>query len=382
MTCDISPWLVHDSYVEDHRIDQLRSGEGCITELKDGRLFFIYGRFVGGSDFDKAILVQRFSSDGGRTWTEAQPFLQTPDEAINNMSVSMLPMHDGRLMVVYLQKNSKTTCIPMFCISSDEARTWSMPRRVVERDGYYIVNNDRVIQLRSGRILIPFHRLDHAHHRDDKGELGCFYSDDAGQSWQAGQGIRLLPEQLITPKLGDPRSEAWKKVFAQHLIDYQEPGVIERNDGSVMLWCRTNAGYAYRTLSYDQGQSWSAFEPISEFAQPCGPQSIVKLPGWERFIMIYNDREQIPFEHHQFQWRRPLAAAVSDDQGLTWRRLGLLEPDTLPSTCYCSQWFHQGNLILSYYAGNMVTSQESKLYVPANLRSLKVRIIRQDYFQQ
>src|SRR5690625_1595396 len=49
-----------------------RNSEGDFVQLNDGRLMFVYSRFVGTSrsDFGTSSLAARYSEDGGRTWTD------------------------------------------------------------------------------------------------------------------------------------------------------------------------------------------------------------------------------------------------------------------------------------------------------------------------
>ncbi len=62
-----------------------------------------------------------------------------------------------------------TDCRPYLRTSTDEAQTWSAPVQIVpDRDADYdVVNNDRVVQLANGRIVVPA-----AHHRRLVDELG------------------------------------------------------------------------------------------------------------------------------------------------------------------------------------------------------------------
>ena len=48
-------------------------------------------------------------------------------------------------------------CRPYARFSDDETRTWSEPIACIpeEDGGYYVLNNDRVVQLKSGRIILP-----------------------------------------------------------------------------------------------------------------------------------------------------------------------------------------------------------------------------------
>ena len=47
-----------------------RGGSGDLIELRDGRIMYLYSRFLNsGSDFAHSDLVARYSADGGLTWT-------------------------------------------------------------------------------------------------------------------------------------------------------------------------------------------------------------------------------------------------------------------------------------------------------------------------
>ena len=74
----------------------------------------------------------------------------------NVMSVSLLRLQDGRIALFYLRKNSPADCRPYLRISADETQTWSEPQRCIEDEvGYYVLNNDRAVQLARGRIVLP-----------------------------------------------------------------------------------------------------------------------------------------------------------------------------------------------------------------------------------
>ncbi len=97
------------------------------------------------------------------------------------MSVSLLRLQSGEIALFYLRKNSETDCIPFMRISSDEAKTWSEPKRCIGAEGYHVVNNDRFVQLPGGRIIFP--TSVHEAPSWANGKIMCYYSDDNGESW-------------------------------------------------------------------------------------------------------------------------------------------------------------------------------------------------------
>ena len=169
-----------------------RNSEGAFVTLKSGRILLLYTQFYGGSGDDSpARIVQVHSDDAGRTWS-AEPVTVVENNAGNNvMSVSLLRLQSGRLALFYLVKNSELDCRAVMRISSNEAESWSEPRLVGEAPGYFVLNNDRVIQLRSGRLIAPV-----AYHRSRTGEPRSprtfdpraitlwFLSDDEGMTWR------------------------------------------------------------------------------------------------------------------------------------------------------------------------------------------------------
>ena len=171
-----------------------RNSEGDFIQLQDGRLLFVYTHFTGGSgDHAAAHLAGRYSSDGGLTWTREDATV-VPDEGKQNitniMSVSLLRMKDDRIALFYMRKKSLSDCRPVVRFSADEARTWTDATNIIPESqvAYYVLNNDRVVELKSGRLVVPVSRHDTAGgrwtSRSEYGTTMCYLSDDNGRSWR------------------------------------------------------------------------------------------------------------------------------------------------------------------------------------------------------
>ena len=127
-----------------------RNSEGAFGQLKDGRVLFVYTHFTGGGgDNATAHLAGRISSDGGRTWSHDDVVILANEGEMNVMSVSLLRLHSGAIALFYLRKNSEHDCHLYMRLSTDEACSWGEPVLCTPGPGYYVVNNDRVIQLQS-----------------------------------------------------------------------------------------------------------------------------------------------------------------------------------------------------------------------------------------
>ncbi|MBW3541072.1 MAG: exo-alpha-sialidase [Planctomycetes bacterium] len=316
--------------------DNPRNSEGDFIRLKDGRLLLVYTHFTGGAgDHARAFLAGRISDDGGKSWT-AEDVTILPNEAEQNiMSVSLVRLDDGRIALFYLRKNSLSDCRPLMRTSEDEARSWSEPVEVVPEDemGYYVLNNDRVIQLEDGRLVVP---LAQHHGRGwakwvGNAQLVCYYSDDRGRSWKRGTQVPAA----------DP--------VGDKPVTTQEPGVVALKDGRLMLWCRTDAGSQYVAWSRDGAESWSKLQ-ASNIVSPLSPATIERIPSTGDLLLIWNDHRDIA---PALRGRRtPLCAAVSTDDGRTWKPAKTLEDNPHGWYCYTAMSFVDDHVLLAHCAGD------------------------------
>jgi Neuraminidase (sialidase) len=314
-----------------------RNSEGSFVTLKSGRILFFYTRFHGGSaDDSPANIVSIFSDDSGKTWSkEPQVVVENPTGA-NVMSVSLLRLQSGKIALFYLVKNSLIDCRPVIRISTDEAQTWSDAKHAGDAPGYFVLNNDRVIQLKSGRLVMPvaFHRSRASlpkNHRslDSRGIALWYLSDDEGATWR--------------------EADDWFGLPAHTRSGFQEPGVVELPNGNLLGWMRTDQGAQFFSHSNDGGKSWSPPEK-SPLQSPESPTSIKRIPGTEKLLAIFNDHSgKFPFVKNK---RTPLVAAVSIDGGKTWPERKLIESDPNGWYCYTAIHFVGDAILLGYCAGD------------------------------
>jgi sialidase-1 len=311
-----------------------RNSEGDIIQLRDGRLCLVYTRFrEGGADHSPADLAMRVSSDGGNTWSGDRILLPNEGGA-NVMSVTLRRIRTGELLLFYLRKDTEgTSCNLYVRRSTDELDTLSSPTRVTLLDGYHVVNNDRVVELSSGRLIVP--AALHTEPGDAKpfnSKAVCFayYSDDGGRTWSKD----ATP---ITPV--DKR----EKIF-------QEPGIVELADGRLMMYIRTGHGSQYAAYSTDQGNHWTKAEPTA-LASPTSPACIKRIPGSADLLCVWNDHTGAhPFP--KAEARTPLAAAVSHDDGKTWSKSRIIEHSDDHDFAYTSIAFVGDRVLLSYWVND------------------------------
>ena len=140
-----------------------RNSEGSFVTLKSGRIEFYYSQFYGGSgDDSRGRIVEIHSDDGGRTWSS--PLLKVDNQGlVNVMSVSLLRLASGKIALFYsVKRTGWTDCRIYFRLSPDEGATWSEAAQVGDAPpSWFVLNNDRVIQTRTGRLIAPLaqHRI-------------------------------------------------------------------------------------------------------------------------------------------------------------------------------------------------------------------------------
>lgn len=314
-----------------------RNSEGAFVTLRSGRISFLYSQFSEGtSDFSPCRIAEIVSDDQGRTWSEPSVRF-TPEPGTLEMSVSLLRLASGKIALFSAVKRGFADCHPYLRISSDDGATWTAPRSILRAPGYFVLNNDRVIQTSRGRLILPvaFHRAtgaaDHGGHQVDLRAVDLwYYSDDEGATWTEAKTWWTLPVASTT--------------------GLQEPGVVELADGTLLSWARTDQGRQYECRSRDGGETWSAPQP-TQLRSPASPASIKRLPGSSDLLAIFNDHSgQFPFlaSTGTYSGRTPLVAAISADSGATWRTAKLLESGRERDYCYTAIHYVGDAVLLAY----------------------------------
>jgi sialidase-1 len=308
----------------DATADYPRNSEGDIIALRDGHLLACWSRFYGGAaDNAQAHIAARVSSDGGRTWGE--PFVLQENVGDENvMSGSFLRERESRDILLFYGVKNSTTDMKFHCRrSADEGQSWGEPVVVTASDVYHVMNNARVIQLSSGRILAPVEWTPEVWSAREHIRTVMFYSDDGGRSWARAPG------EVDVPKRGA-----------------MEPGVVELRDGRLLQIIRTQLGQVYKSYSSDGGLTWGEPEPLG-VAAPEAPSTIERIPTTGHLVLFYNPTVDLNADH--CGTRCPLSVAISRDEGMTWEHTADLETDCTHTYAYLSCTFIGDRALLTYY---------------------------------
>lgn len=288
-----------------------------IVQLQDGSHIGVYLREHQG----RRAVAAMTSSDNGATWSPPRELFGLSNEAGNWGGIEALADRHGELHVFLL--NDRHTGVLQtgeeqrprvgsqaerrldiwHVRSSGKGSRWLAPQQIWT--GYTGALNS-VIQMKSGRILLPFsYRTtrtwsDRGPGLDQftfMGQYNCtlVYSDDDGGAWQQA------PAHLKTP--------APDIVSAYGAV---EPVVLQRKDGRVWMLIRTQLGRFYESFSAD-GATWSEPRP-TEIVSSDSPAGLVRLEDG-RVVLLWNNCLRFPYA---YGGRHVLHAAISADEGATW----------------------------------------------------------------
>lgn len=194
-----------------------------VTRLVDGRLFcafyagYTHVSFPNESLPQGGRIVGCYSSDEGRTWTEPRVVVDTP---LDDRDPSLLQSPDGRLICNFFTHSPGNRHRDSYLVeSSDGGETWSAPRLLFAN----FPCSSPIRILSTGRWILGFYEgAGHTY-------AAVSWSDDAGRTWSP----------LV-------------KVPCPWPVD--ESDLIERLDGSLYLIQRDHMAVSGST---DGGETWS-----------------------------------------------------------------------------------------------------------------------------
>ena len=325
------------------------------TRQPDGTLITFFSKKGEGESQD---LYSRTSSDG-INWSE----LQLIGKIDKRVSVGVpLVTQDGEIHFFWGARREGVRSLDVwYCRSIDGRKKWMEPKCIFK--GYGAGGPKRPIQLNTGRILFPldYRLLEGTKWRtswvepgegfDDFTYHGPFinaslYSDDQGKTFRLGAALRSP-----VPDFGT--------------YGANEPVALELKDGRIWMLMRTQMGRQYESFSDDGGIHWSTARP-SRFISSDSPAELVRTHDG-RIVIIWNNCLRFPYA---YGGRHVLHAAISDDEGRTWRGFREVNRDPLRKspppergdhgTGYSYAWeTKDGNILLA-------TRQDTRVMVMVN----------------
>ncbi|NLF08013.1 MAG: exo-alpha-sialidase [Pirellulaceae bacterium] len=283
-------------------------GLSFVVPFSDGSVYAIFSRTTSGCQ----VMACKRSTDNGRTWSATETLYQLSAEDIGTQLYSTVPLAtiDGGLQL-FTMVGRGTGSNPGVDRFIDIRQThapqpltdWHSSQRIFE--GYVGAING-VVQLRSGRIVLPFACW--VGGRPSAPPTGSnvatvVYSDDNGDTW------RQSPARLTAPCYDGYNGNNYGAI---------EPTIIQLADDRAWMLMRTQTGFLYESFSLD-GANWSPAVP-SRFRSSSSPAGLTRLPDG-RIVLFWNNCENTSRIEGKLVYttRDVLHAAISSDDGKTWR---------------------------------------------------------------
>jgi len=263
--------------------------------MPDGKLFVVW--FSGPWEGHYwQLLLSSYSEDNGLSWSYAKVIQETPH--ISDFDPAFI-RDENRVFLFYslarwwlhpLLAGENVGFGGMFIKYSDDSGvTWSNSIKISD----ILCSRTNGIRLSSGALLLPCYRQRKgtAFWMDQSiRPAGVLKSTDHGKTWTAYG-------EIVGP------------------AGNFEPTIVELNTGSILMYLRTNDGYIWKSISDDEGETWS--EPKkTDIVANNSSHNLYRLRDG-RITLTYNPCEPAR--------RTPLVMRLSEDDAETWSKPLILD---------------------------------------------------------
>lgn len=281
-----------------------------LLELHDGSVLVAW---FGGSwekDSNVAIYLAKRTAEG--VW-------QTPTVAADLMGVAMwnpvlFRCPDDSILLFYKVGHTIDVWKTYAVRSTDEGFSWTIPFELVAGDvcgGRGPVKNKPII-LSDGKTILAPASLE----GENYWQAFVDRSDDNGRTWEMSEPVPVRYASYNIQMVDMPynKHRLWGKGMIQ-------PTLWEDGNKVVHMLCRTTSSAIFQSDSYDQGKTWSLAYAMGLPNNNSG-LDMVRTPEGV-LVLCYNPTGNLP--NYYKGPRTPLVLDYSQDNGLTWHRLAMLE---------------------------------------------------------
>ena len=294
---------------------------GIAVTAKGTILAWCEARKNAGHDWDDIDILLRRSTDEGETWSEAKKIVQVDGPKEKNPFALRLSRTDPNTVtynnpVLIADRDGPVHMV--FCLeymrcfyqrSDDDGVTWSQPVEITKtfqafREDYdwkvLATGPNHSIQLSGGRLLVPVWLSTGTGGNAHRPSVtATIFSDDAGQTWQAGEIAVPCTDEFVNPN---------------------ETVAVQLADGRVMLNVRNESETHRRIVvtSPDGATGWSEPRFQQDLVEPICMAGLTRYDRGGKNLLLFSNPNTLSV-------RRDLTVHVSDDEGKTWPISRLVE---------------------------------------------------------
>jgi sialidase-1 len=342
----VAPWTQEHQRHEHAQIFPLRGDRLMLVWCEyyvrsPSRIFRTAYSPDGNTDQVPCQITSKISKDGGRTWS-GRITLQENIGADNVKQPNLVRCANGDVLLFFTRWDLKRQERSIhYKRSTDDCETWSEVKQLTPPGGAYVLDAGRILIHSSGRIILPTYWTPEIWSDKERYEAFCYYSDDSGQTWQTSRN------RMPMPKRGA-----------------MEPTIVERKDGSLLVYLRSTVGYLFEGESRDRGETWS--EPRqTKLTSPQAEPLLRRIPKTRDLLLIWCNTLPYAMTHAGsmsfHRPRNPLSCAISRDDGKTWENVKNIENRKGHDSAYPNVHFQGDEALVTYYHTSDSTTADCEL---------------------
>ena len=269
-----------------------------IVRSQSGRLFCLWTTGGPYEPHEYNYWYICYSDDNGKTWVRAAIWDTWVDQVVKGTKKAVIfesnlnVTDDNELYMFYtLRENinggQSPSCLQGYVKVSNIEKspdTWVLSEPHVIGTGFFAKNTYRVLS--DGTYMVCFQS------DMDERYLLVYISKDKGTTW-----------------------EYYSNVYAPQAFSYDEPIIMEKDDGTLWMTLRTRKQYMYQSFSKDGGKNWSI--ATKYFMPNTDTRFCIKELANGSWIMAYNNSQS---------GRTNMTIALSNDEGKSWHNKIILYP--------------------------------------------------------
>ncbi|HBO38838.1 MAG TPA: glycosyl hydrolase [Pasteurellaceae bacterium] len=345
-----------------------------LFELPNGDLLCTW---FGGSQegvADISIYLSRLKQNSLQ-WTVPEKLSNDPTRSEQNPVLFLDP--DNILWLLWTSQISgnQDTAIVRCRQSSDFGDTWGDIQTLLAQPGTFI--RQPIVVLKNGDWLLP-----------------VFYCVvQPGEKWVGNNDYSAV-------KISSDKGKTWRDVVVPNSVGCVHMNITFADDGTLVALFRSRwADYIYRSVSYDNGNTWSAVTPttlpnnnssIQVTTLANGHLALVfnhssALNAQERRISLYDEIEDATddgkvvvetTEHGKTAFwgapRAPMTLAVSADNGVTWQIIQNLDE----GDGYCMTNNSQQKLNREFSYPSIIQSKDGTIHISYTYFRQAIKYVR------